>query len=115
MKETRVRSVSLFVLLCGCLMAAQTAVPTYQMDNNRSGANTTETILTPSNVNVSTFGRGMVYLVEGYVYAQPLYVPNVNINGTSHNVLYRGHRARSALCLRREDRTSALGNQFSFC
>jgi hypothetical protein len=69
-------------------MAAQTAVPTYQMDNNRSGANTTETILTPSNVNVSTFGRGMVYLVEGYVYAQPLYVPNVSINGTSHNVLF---------------------------
>ena len=88
MKETRSHFVPFFVLLCGSLMLAQTAVPTYQFDNSRSGANTHETILTPSNVNVSTFGRGMVYLVDGYVYAQPLYVPNLNINGTSHNALF---------------------------
>lgn len=88
MKETRRSFVPLFVLLCGSLMMAQTAVTTYQNDNNRSGANTHETILTPSNVSVSTFGRGIVFLVEGYVYAQPLYVPNLSINGTSHNVLF---------------------------
>lgn len=88
MRETRRSFVPLFVLLCGSLMSAQTAVTTYQNDNSRSGANTHETILTPSNVNVSTFGRATVFLVAGYVYAQPLYVPNVNISGTLHNVVY---------------------------
>ena len=37
---------------------------------------------------VSTFGRKAVFTVQGQVYAQPLYVPGVVINGTSHNVLY---------------------------
>ena len=88
MKEARRSFVPLFVLLCGSLMMAQTAVTTYQNDNSHSGANTHETILTPSNVNVSTFGRETAYLVEGQVYAQPLYVPKLSINGTSHNVLF---------------------------
>jgi hypothetical protein len=71
-------------------MAAQVphAVATYQYDNNRSGTNTRETILTPTNVNVSQFGRKTVFSVQGYVYAQPLYVPNVTIGGTSHDVLF---------------------------
>jgi hypothetical protein len=69
-------------------MAAQVAVTTYQYDNNRSGTNTSETTLTPSNVNVSQFGRLAVFSVQGYVYAQPLYVPNVTIGRTSHNVLF---------------------------
>lgn len=88
MKEARSRLLLFFVLLCGSLLIAQTAVTTYQNDNNRSGANTHETVLTPSNVNVSTFGRKSLFLVQGYVYAQPLYVPNVNINGTSHNIVF---------------------------
>ncbi len=88
MKDARGRLALLFVLLCASLLTAQTAVSTYQYNNGHTGANTTETILTPSNVNVSTFGRLSAFLVLGYVYAQPLYVPNVKINGASHNVLY---------------------------
>ena len=76
-----------FVLACSSL-SAQVAVTTYQYDNSRSGTNTHETTLTPSNVNVSTFGRKMVFTVQGYVYAQPLYVPNLVIGGTSHNVVF---------------------------
>lgn len=76
------------LLFSGSLLSAQTAVTTYEYDNYRSGTNTQETTLTPSNVNVSQFGRKMVFPVQGFVYAQPLYVPNVNINGTLHNVVY---------------------------
>jgi len=81
------------VVLClfTCLVlssAAQVAVTTYQNDNYRSGTNTQETTLTLNNVNASQFGRKAVFNVTGYVYAQPLYVPNVNINGTLHNVVY---------------------------
>ena len=76
------------LLFAGSTITAQVAVTTYQYDNARSGSNPHETILTPSNVNTSQFGRKRVFAVQGYVYAQPLYVPGVNINGTAHNVVY---------------------------
>jgi len=88
MKVPCIRCVPFLMLLCCSLVTAQIAVTTYQYDTSRSGTNTHETILTPSNVNVSQFGRLNQFLVTGYVYAQPLYVPNLNINGTSHNVLF---------------------------
>ncbi|HTZ90055.1 MAG TPA: hypothetical protein VMA71_06935 [Alloacidobacterium sp.] len=69
-------------------MSAQVAVTTYQNDTYRSGANTQEATLTPANVNVSQFGRLNVLPVQGYVYAQPLYVPNLTIGGQSHNVVF---------------------------
>ena len=68
--------------------AGQVAVTTYHNDNYRSGVNAQETILTPSNVNEVHFGKRLVLPVTGYVYAQPLYVPGVQINGKSHNVVY---------------------------
>src|SRR5271165_5334002 len=77
------------VCLVSCtLVAAQVAVATYHNDNYRSGTNARETILTPSNVNVQSFGKRFTLPVQGYVYAQPLYVPGVMINGTAHNVVY---------------------------
>jgi hypothetical protein len=63
-------------------------VLTHMNDNNRSGANTSETILTPANVNQSTFGKLWSYSVNGATYAQPLYVSGVNIGGGTHNVVY---------------------------
>ncbi|MGD0930423.1 MAG: hypothetical protein ABR902_07220 [Candidatus Korobacteraceae bacterium] len=88
MKKIYGFSVPCFVALFGCLLTAQVTVPIYQYDNSHSGTNTNETILTPSNVTVSQFGRKMVFPVQGYVYAQPLYVPNLTIGGTSHNVVF---------------------------
>ena len=82
-----VRLSSLLLLASSCL-TAQVAVTTYQYDNSRSGANTHETTLTPSNVNSTQFGVNRIFHVTGYVYAQPLYVPGVVINGVSHNVVY---------------------------
>ncbi len=77
-----------FLFCLATVSGAQVAVTTYQYNNYRTGANTSETTLTLANVNVSQFGRKTVFPVQGYVYAQPLYVPNVNIGGTLHNVLY---------------------------
>lgn len=67
---------------------AQVNVTTYHNDNSRTGQNVSETALTPSNVNVNQFGKLFTQAVDGYVYAQPLYLRNVNIAGGVHNVLY---------------------------
>ncbi len=64
------------------------AVTTYHNDVTRQGANTAETTLTPSNVNSSSFGKLATYSVDGQVYPQPLIVPNLSINGGTHNVMY---------------------------
>jgi hypothetical protein len=88
MKRICVCLLACFVLFCSSLITAQVAVTTYQNDNSRSGTNPHETTLTTTNVNVARFGRLAVFAVQGYVYAQPLYVPNLVIGGTSHNVLY---------------------------
>ena len=69
-------------------VSAQVNVTTYQYNNQRTGVNSNEAILTPSNVNSSSFGKLFSQPVDGYVYAQPLYVANVTIDGVIHNVVY---------------------------
>ena len=65
------------------------AVWTRGYDNNRTGANPNESLLTPTNVVSTTFGRLYTRLVDGQVYAQPLYLPNVALpDGTIRNVLF---------------------------
>ncbi len=76
------------VLLGGSFGMAQVAVTTYQNNNYRSGANTHEVLLTFGNVSAEHFGKLGVFPVEGQVYAQPLYVPRLNIGGTDHNVVF---------------------------
>jgi hypothetical protein len=63
-------------------------IPTWHMDNGRSGLNSNEMQLTPANVNASSFGKLFSYQVDGYAYAQPLYISNLRINGGSHNVVF---------------------------
>jgi len=67
---------------------SQVSVTTSRNDNSRDGQNLSETVLTPGNVNVNSFGKLFSQAVDGYAYAQPLYVPNVVINGTAHNVVF---------------------------
>jgi hypothetical protein len=67
---------------------ASVQVLTYHNDNTRDGQNTQETVLTPTNVASSTFGKVGFYSTDGKVDAEPLYLPGVSIGGSTHNVLY---------------------------
>ncbi len=62
-------------------------VTTYHNDVARDGANNQEYLLTTSNVNQASFGKLFSCTVDGAVYAQPLWVPSVNIAGGTHNVI----------------------------
>ncbi len=69
--------------------AEETPVITQHNDNNRSGAYLSEAILNTSNVNPKHFGKLFTRKVDGQIYAQPLYLCNVNIpNQGIHNVIY---------------------------
>ncbi len=63
------------------------AVITQHNDNNRSGAYLNEAILDTYNVSPIRFGKLFTRKVDGQIYAQPLYLCNVNISGT-RNVIY---------------------------
>ncbi len=75
-------------VMLGSSAIAQQPVLTSRGDATRSGANTNETMLTTSNVNTATFGHLFSAPIDYQSLAQPLYVPNVNIGGQSHNVVY---------------------------
>ena len=70
-----------------------TNILTYHNDIASTGQNLAETVLTPSNVNSTQFGKLFsVSNLDGYVYAQPLYDAAVTTTaGTDpglHNVVY---------------------------
>ena len=90
MKDGTLRHVGFLAFCCiyGVILNAQVNVTTYHNDNSRTGQNTDETILTPNNVNSSQFGKRFSVGVDGFVYAEPLYLSNVTISGGTHNVLY---------------------------
>ncbi len=67
---------------------AQVNVLTWHNDSQHTGQNLQETVLTPTNVNSKTFGKLFTYPVDGMMYAQPLYVQGLTINGTTHNVVF---------------------------
>jgi hypothetical protein len=64
-------------------------VTTSQYDNLRTGATLHEKSLTPQNVNARQFGKLGAFKVDGAVYAQPLFIPSVEIPGQGrHDVLF---------------------------
>ena len=70
------------------LLSAQTDVLTQHNDIGRTGQNVTETILTPTNVSGAPFGKLFSLPVDGQIYAQPLYVSKLTIEGKSHRVVF---------------------------
>jgi len=77
------------VLLAAALSATgQVNLTTSRYNNQRTSVNANETILTTSNVNSTDFGKVFSQSVDGYVFAQPLYVSGLTINGGVHNVVY---------------------------
>ena len=71
---------------------AQIRVLTQHNDNSRTGANLNETILNTGNVKPSRFGKLFAMSVDGFVYAQPLYMTigtqNVLFVATAHDSVY---------------------------
>jgi hypothetical protein len=62
-------------------------VLTYHNNLSRDGTNIREFALTTSNVNTSTFGKLFSCPADGAIYAQPLWLPNLSVAGSSHNVV----------------------------
>jgi hypothetical protein len=89
-RSLRALSAAALVTFLGAGMAwGQHNVLTQRGDTHRDGQFSTETYLTPSNVNSNQFGSLFSYNVDGYVVAQPLYVSGVNIPGVGVvNVVY---------------------------
>ncbi len=60
----------------------------YHNDLASTGQNLKEYALTPATVNSSTFSRLFSCPVDGYIYAQPLYVPNLTVGSVTRNVVF---------------------------
>ena len=86
----------LSVALCSGLVSvaipsaslAQVSVLTHHNDNSRTGQNLSEIYLTPSVVNLERFGQLFSQPLDGMAVGEPLYVPNLQINGATHNVVF---------------------------
>ncbi len=74
----------------GQLGVGNQPVTTGQYTVGRTSANLNEAILNPSNVNsnANQFGKLFSWNVDGQIYAQPLYIPGVTVNGRKTNVVF---------------------------
>jgi len=86
-------------------------VPTWRYDLTHAGQNTSETALTPANVNPTSFGKLFSLPVDGTVYAQPLYVPNLKMSdGLFHNVVFVATENDSVYAFDADSNTGANAN-----
>jgi hypothetical protein len=104
-------AIAMVFALCPDAAGAPTAgIFTYHNDNARDGQNLNETILTPANVNSKTFGKLFSRAVDGYVYAEPLYVNSVQIpNAGVREVVYVATEHDSVYAF---DATGAIAKPF---
>jgi hypothetical protein len=71
------------------LAVASSPVLTNRYDNQRSGVNLHETTLKPNEIGKDTFGKLFSLNVDGHVYAQPLFVPDVTlVDGVKRNIVF---------------------------
>jgi hypothetical protein len=69
-------------------VSAQVTVSMSQYDYGRTGANLQESMLSPSNVDATRFGKLFSRSVDDSIYALPLIVPNLDFSGRRRNVLF---------------------------
>src|ERR1035438_7118309 len=79
---------SVLLLLASPISVLAVNILTQHNDNFRTGANLNESVLTVSNVSTSQFGKLFSRVVDGQIYAQPLYVSGLTISNKLHNVVY---------------------------
>ena len=84
----KICTLSFFLELLAIGSIAQADVLMQHNDLNRTGWYQYETILNQSNVTPTNFGLLNRQAVDDQIYAQPLYVTGVVINGAVHNVVY---------------------------
>lgn len=70
---------SILIFLPAVLSGAD--VPTAQYDSSRTSWNSSEPYLNTANVNAAGFGKLFTRNLDGWVYAQPLYLQNLAIPG----------------------------------
>jgi hypothetical protein len=80
---------ALMTLLYTISSYGQISVLTYHNDLARTGQNLNETSLSPSTIRSGRFGPLFTDVVDGQIYAQPLYVSGLNIPGKGvYNVIF---------------------------
>ncbi len=80
---------SVFLLFAIEQVSGQVNVLTANYNLDRNNANVSETTLTPALVSSGNFGLLGTFPVDGQIYAQPLYVSGLNIDGAgTHNVVF---------------------------
>ena len=63
-------------------------VLTYHNDLARDGVNSREYALTTTNVKTGAFGKLFSCVADGAIYAQPLWISNLTVNGAKHNAVF---------------------------
>src|SRR5277367_1980654 len=78
----------LILVMMTLRLQAGVNITMWQVDQQHTGQNLNETILTPSFVGSSGFGFLFSQNLDGQVFGQPLIVSGLTINGATHNVVY---------------------------
>src|SRR5262245_50435153 len=76
------------VIVMRAWVATQVVVPMSQYDYGRTGANLHEWVLNPSNVDTAHFGKLFSRSVDDSINALPLIVPDLDIAGRRHDVMF---------------------------
>jgi outer membrane protein assembly factor BamB len=72
------------LLLAAVVSADKPHVITFHNDMASTGQNLVETVLNHVTVKAGSLGKKFAVLVDGQIYAQPLYLPGVAIKGGAH-------------------------------
>ena len=89
---SRPAMLAMMILLFGVLSSASRAVAadvtTYHYDNNRTGWNAAETVLTPAALRAGRFAQLQSVALDNQVDAQPLLVSHLTMGDRQRDVLY---------------------------